>query len=175
MNLFSDELGEGYGNDWILYSYDPQSNSYVNPDPNSILKQGVGYWIIQITGAAVTLNLPSESTATSVIHSTKCASTNGCYEIALATASDDTQWNMLGYPFTNENDLARVRVRVVTNGGECENGCSLDAAKDANIFYNKLWNYDVSELSVFKPWNGFWGMTLQEADTLAPKLLISRN
>ena len=169
-DIFADELGNGYGSDWILYSYDPLSNSYVDPGPNGILKQGIGYWIIQVTGAPVTLALPSASTNTPVVLSSKCVSTKGCYEIELATASDDIQWNMIGYPFRSGNNLNRVR--VVTNDGVCANGCSLDAAKDANIFHNKLWSYDGNQLSAFISWNGFWGVTLQSADTLAPKLLI---
>jgi hypothetical protein len=173
LNLFADELGNNYGNEWILYSYDPQSNSYVNPGPNGILKQGVGYWIIQVTGETISLNLPNTSTATPVVLSTECASNNGCYEIKLATTSDDIQWNMLGYPFQNGSNLTRVR--VVTNGGVCANGCSLDEAKNANIFHNRLWGYDgnqLNKLSDFTSWGGFWAVTLQEANNLAPKLLI---
>jgi len=170
LQLFSDELGDGYGSRWIMFSYDPQRNSYIELGSNDTLSQGIGYWIVQLTGVPVTLNLSSANSITPVVLSSQCISAKGCYEIALASAVDGSQWNLLGYPFSRGNDISRVR--VVTNGGLCKNGCSLDSAKDENIFHNRLWSYDEKQLPAFLPWNGFWGLTLQGADNLEPKLLI---
>lgn len=43
---------------WALYEYDPISGSYLELNASSLLKPGVGYWIIQATGSSVSITPP---------------------------------------------------------------------------------------------------------------------
>jgi hypothetical protein len=176
-DVLADDITGTYASDWIVYFYDPVDNRYVDPGLTGTLQQGVGYWIIQNTGSTATLALPAGSTVTPVAISAACASFSGCYDIPLSTVAGGNRWNMAGHAFASGVRLSRVR--VTTHDGVCASGCTLDAARAANIVHNELWHYkgesyarlDSSSNATLIPWSGFWNATLPGAHTLAPKLL----
>ncbi len=165
-----DELGI-YGSDWILFRYDTSSNEYEKLELGDMLSQGVGYWMIQMSGSDKILDMPAGSLATTAM------------EIPLDTRLGTNQWNMIGYPFDIEGNL--INSQIVTTTGACSDGCTLDTAKSKNIFENKVWAYDAlaeSEagvggyvnVSTPNPWQGFWVATLHEADGKNPSFLITQ-
>jgi hypothetical protein len=56
---------KSYGKDWAVfsYAYDAKTNDYryVTLKLNDILQPGVGYWIIQMTGNLIQLDMPKGS------------------------------------------------------------------------------------------------------------------
>ena len=174
--VFGDDINGTYETDWIVFSYDPASNSYTTVGLNDALTQGVSYWLIHLNGSEVVLDLPTGSSQTPVTYSNQCMSTKGCFSIPLVTKANQVQWNMAGHPFPNNVTLGRLR--VVTNSGECFNGCTLDQAKTENIVENTLWHFngvayeEIQGNAPLHPWNGFWIATLIGSDSLEPKLEI---
>jgi hypothetical protein len=180
--VFGDDLnGLTYNTHWVVYFYDTAKGNYVNPGLDGELQQGVGYWIIQKSGGAATLSLPSGSTATSSTTSTQCPSNKKCFEIPLITKNGDTGWNMLSHVF--ELGVTLNQLRVITNAGSaCASGCTLEAAKIAGIVHDQFWYYDgasyqeLGSNDQIKPWHGFWAATLNRTPSLdlEPKLLIPK-
>jgi len=164
-DIFGDDNLGAYGSDWILFRYDTSSNAYEKLEADEALAQGMGYWMIQMSGSDKTLDMPAGSSAISTM------------VIPLGTRSGTNQWNMIGYPFDIEGNL--INSRIVTTTGTCSDGCTLDKAKEENIFENKIWAYDaVAEEYVstptLNPWQGFWVVTLDKADGKAPTFSITQ-
>ena len=140
---------------------------------DGILSQGTGYWVIHTNGSGAQLDLPTGSTQTATTLSSQCVSTTGCYNISLTAKTNSVQWNMPGFPFSNNVQVDRWR--VVTNSGACINGCTLGQAKANNIIDNQLWHFNggaYDQLQGVNPWSGFWIVVLEGGDTLEPTLVI---
>jgi len=94
----------------------------------------------------------------------------------LVSRSGQVQWNMVGYPFFNEVGLDRLR--VVTKGGACVGGCSLDEAKRAGIVEDRFWHYEGGGYEVLEgsgqlhSWDGFWVAVLAGGESVEPRLEI---
>jgi len=180
-DVFSDDLSGVYGTEWILFSYDSVAKRYIELTESSVLEQGKGYWIIQLSGADAELSLPTDSTATPVAALSQCPGTTGGFEITLDTVAGETSWNMLSNAF--KFDVMPDQMRIATTSGSiCAHGCTLEEAKEVGILHNQFWHSDghsaYTQLEgghLVKPWYGFWAATLDQADGLDPKLLICRN
>ncbi|MCK5831693.1 MAG: hypothetical protein KAH20_15465 [Methylococcales bacterium] len=182
--IFGDDISGIYGTDWIMFAYDPETNRYIDPGLNGVLKHGIGYWIYQLGGSNATLDLPTNMSPASgsVTISPQCASPLGCFEIDLAAQLNTRQWLMLGNPFTRS--ITWTDLRLTTKNGPCAdtNGCTLNEAKNLGIFHNQGWRYnpvtskyDLIDGGNLNVWNGFWGTVLENANGLDPKLLIPLN
>lgn len=180
--IFGDDINGVYGTDWVLYGYDTANNSYFDPGLNGVITQGTGYWIIHYNEAEVIVDLPEGSTVAPLTNPPQCPSINGCFEIALATQQNATQWFMFGHPFSN--DVVWNSLRVTTLTGECAetNGCTLSKAAELNIIQNQAWQYNpqtndytiIQNEATLHSWDGLWMKTLNMAHGLSPKLLIPR-
>ncbi len=179
-DIFGDDLPVAdYGVSWGLFDYDPVSNAYVLLALTDEVAQGAGHWVIQKTGVSVDIDLPAGATENLVHRSSQCTSERGCYEIDLPTSPGAVQWVMLGYPF--ERQLTSLNeVRIVTRSGVCSDadGCTLDEAEAANIFYSIIFSYNgtgydqLTSKSQISSWTGVWAATLAGASGLQPRLLI---
>jgi hypothetical protein len=177
--VFGDDIRGVYGTDWVMFAYDPKAGHYIDPGLNGVLKQGIGYWIYQIKGSDVTLDLPANMSQGSVRTSSQCPSALGCFEIDLATQPNAIQWLMLGNPFARS--IAWGDLRLTTKSGHCAdaNGCTLKEAETLGIFHHQGWHYnpvtgqyDLIDGGNLNIWNGFWGAVLDHASGLSPKLLM---
>jgi hypothetical protein len=178
--VFGDDLPpENYGSIWIIFAHDAPTGGYLKMNLDDTLTQGKGYWIIQKTGSNIGIDLPVNASETTIIKSSQCSSSSGCFEIPLLTSAAKVKWNMLGYPF--ERTLQTFnKARVVTNSGICsdQDGCSLDEAAAEKIFHSALWRYNGTRYVQIKPtdsitsWMGAWGATQENAHGLEPRLLI---
>ncbi len=166
-SLFGDDLPGGAGVDWALYAFDTAANRYRLLTPDDHLAPGRGYWIIQTSGDTVTLS-----------YAASCPASDAAGVAPLATRPGAVQWNMAGYPLPGERPAAATRVR--TESGDCADGCSLSQAAARGIAHQTLWRYDPSrrryvtlaEDGRWRPWQGYWVATLDQADGLAPRLVI---
>ena len=175
VDIFGDDIAGEYGITWQAYRYDTASDSYVELNALSVMSQGEGFWIIQITGSDVTVDMPESSTATPVSTPQGCVSAAGCFAVPVSPESGSVQWNMLGYMFTLAGPLADFRVVTGTSTPvfDCSagEGCTLAQARAAGVLHDVFWRY-VDESTGYEavrtgdslnPWNGFWAAALSEA------------
>ncbi len=181
-DIFVDDmpnLASGYGTDWALWFYDTDSSSYVAPNLADPVLLGRGYWVIQISGAPITIDMPLPCTAVSVVASSQCSGVDGCFSISPATIAGGVQWNMPGFPFSS-GSVTIDQLRVSADSGDCSDadGCTQDQAETAGVLHNVMWRYngsaydELSGAALLNPWDGFWTPTLDGANGLNPKLLI---
>ncbi len=174
-NIFGDDRLGIYDIDWVLFSFNAASNSYVKPGLNDTLRQGIGYWIIQFTGSDKTLDMPQSSNTPTINHA--ACSSGRCFKIPLGTQAGNVQWNMIGHPLSSS--IPFNNTRISTTSSICSSGCTIDNAYDNNIFHNQLWSYDGSNYKIINsnngildPWLGYWAGTLDNSDGKAPSLFI---
>ncbi len=149
-----------YGDDWVVYSYDTDSERYSSPiSLTDKLYKGRGYWIIQVFNqGSVTLKMPEGS-----------FETPGIASIPLASSKDGSiQWNLAGNPFSSPLDMGDLRLK--TTAPSCSGRrCTLDQAEEHNLVHNKVWIYDGAQYkeqgtnNQIEPWNGFWAATIAES------------
>ena len=152
--LADDIVGGHYGQDWVVYAYNAESNEYSHfLTLKDKLEKGRGYWILQLVEKdnPVILRMPQDSTETPYIEAIPLVVSKG----------GSTQWNLAGNPFSSP--LALSDLRLNTNAPSCSDGnCNLDKAKDNKLLYNKIWTYDENGYrekntsEQLKPWNAFW-------------------
>ncbi len=176
-DIFADDLpAAGYGDVWKLHSYDPNTGTYIQLALSDVIKQGIGYWIIQKTGSTINIDLPANVKETSIQQSSQCSSTSGCYEIIIS-ATDENTFNMLAYPF--EHSLSSLqRVRIVSASGRCVEGCTLDEATEAKIYHGHFYTYngiayeDLNTTTGISSWTGMWGKTMENAHGIEVRILF---
>jgi len=174
LDVFGDDGLGTYGTHWTLYRYETSTNTYSELNEASPISQGVGYWIIQLTGTDKELYMPPESSTTPASVSTGCSGAS-CFQIPLDTKNGAIQWNMIGYPFGIGQSLSASR--ITASIAECTPSCTLDIAQDKDIVHDQLWGYNGSSYSVvdttgdLDPWQSYWTATLNSADG-TPVLLI---
>ena len=194
-DLFADDIDGTYGfsGDWAVYTLDTSAAVplYTNPGMGGALSVGRGFWIIQRTGASVTLDLPAGSRGIASNHDrgSACVGTLGCVNTALTGAPqpapvngrEKPRWSLLGNPFNTP--VAHDDLRVVTDTGACMvDGCTLDEAfalDDAvRVVWNRLFHFDGSRYqtltagSSIEPWQGFWFAELAGAEANGPVLTL---
>jgi len=167
--VLGDDLApEIYGEKWMLHAFDTQTNQYAELALESPLEQGKGYWVIQMTGEAVTLDLPADS-----------IDTPEGYSIPLSSRqSSPTQWNLLGYPFSSSGKLGDFSVQ--STGGVCNTPvCDINQAKAERLFHNQVWAWGNGAYSTIDyndslaPWEGFWAATLE--NSFGQSLVLKHN
>ncbi len=178
--VFGDDISGVYGEDWKLFAYNPMSNEYVTPRLEDKVSMGTGYWVIQVTGQDVTVDLPENSTLPSLALSSQCSSLEGCFEIDLPTRTNEKQWSMLGHPFAKQTNWSSLRVTTSDHTCDSTTGCTIDEAEEQNIFHNQAWHYNpvtkaydlIKNSTSLNSWDGFWSLTLPNAEGTNPKLLV---
>jgi Raf kinase inhibitor-like YbhB/YbcL family protein len=155
--VFGDDISGVYGTDWALYEYNSSINQYHELNKTDPVKQGIGYWIIQLSGNDVTLDLPAGSHASAP-------------SIALTSSKNQNpQWNLVGSPFSDARSLDSFSVKVANSDMCGDSGCSLDEAKNKQLVHNKVWTYNGQGYEgkgtgdTINPWDGFWIATLPGA------------
>lgn len=179
-DIFGDDIGGQLTEDWAVFKFNTQTQSYDSLSYTDTLEQGQGYWITSVNAGAE-LDLPDTSTDTPVSYPSQCSSGNGCFDIPLHSSPNNVQWNLLGFPFTSNQ--AWNTSEVVTNNSCQSTACSINeaASDDKNILNQQVWKYVEGEGYVaidnakeLTPWSGFWVATLENAYSEGqPRLLIS--
>jgi len=182
-SLFGDDLtADDYGQTWIIYTFDGAANSYANPGIDGSIAQGQGFWMIQITGSDVEIDVPVDFPGPLVFQNAACSSPSGCAVLQLATRDNNATWNMLGSPFPNS--IPTSDIRIVTNATDsiCSSGCSLDEASSQGLIGSELWHYnsaagqydDKNAMGSTNPMQGFWMKTENGSDGSDPALLVPK-
>ena len=180
--IFGSALGSSatYGVQWAVFAYDPGTRSYSDIGYDGAMQSGKGYWIVNQTGAAKSLVMPSGSRPVVPVTSAECPSaSSACFEIPLAYSSARTgedQFNIIGYPHFDSRRWADINVADNNHCGAANftdpnpgTGCTLDEAGARNIFNTTGWAFnsaeyeEVSAASVLSPWQGLWVAILSGA------------
>lgn len=177
-DIFANDIPGVYGTDWVLFGYDAANNNYQKPTLTDPVIQGKGYWIIQLSAETIQVSFPPSASTTILSQTTQCPSASGCFTIPLPTLAEKIQWSMLGNPFSIP--FIWNRSRVVTDSGTCSDsdGCTLDEAREQNIFQHQAWHYQKPSYEIIEgniplqAWDGFWVATLAGANSLNPRLLL---
>jgi hypothetical protein len=142
-----DDISGDYETDWALFEYNASDNQYKELAETDSVAQGKGYWIIQVTGKEVTLDLPS-------------GTSESIPSIPLVTPINQSiQWNLLGFPFSMPKPLEVINVK---GNDICTDSCDLDDAKQKQLVHDKVWTYDGNTYvekglkDNLKAWDGFW-------------------
>jgi len=145
--VFGDDISGHYGTDWALFEYNARDNQYKELTETDSVVQGKGYWIIQVTGREVILDLPS-------------GTSKSIPSIPLVTPiNQSTQWNLLGFPFAMEKPLNVINVK---GNDICTDSCDLDDSEQKQLVHNNVWVYDGNTYvkkgpkDNLKAWDGFW-------------------
>ena len=180
-DIIGDDISAPYGSEWVVYSYETNTNTYKQLSLTDTMLAGIGYWFIQTTGNPVTIDMPDESTDVNVRQSPACSSFEGCFEIPLQSSSSyEAQWQMIGYPFRDNGAIDKIRVVTAGIGSDCFTGCTLAQANEKYLVSEPLYHYDGTSYELlttagdkpFKPWDGAWIATLPSATGQNLTLLI---
>jgi len=169
-DIFGDDINANYGTDWLMYGYDPVAKTYETKDLNGSLQYGVAYWILQITGESVQLDMPASSFESRVV------------PLIVPAEGEAHQWNFVGYPLSIAKKFSDLKIK--TSSGSCaDEGCNPSEANLQKVFKDEVWRpsqnnaqqYEkVTGETVLKPWDGFWCVTLEEASKVAPVVLTAK-
>lgn len=165
--LFADDLpAQRYGSLWVIYQYNGETGQYVNPGVDGTVPTGSGFWILQMTDSAVSLDLPQSIPSVDTESDEACAVEN-CVAMSLAVRANQSTYSMLGSALATPSSIDDVRLRVSANNSLCQNGCSLDVAVDQLYLSPRLWHYnsatnvyvDLSVVGRINPWQAMWVQT----------------
>lgn len=187
--LFGDDIEGEYAVDWIVYTYDPTitppSSPYVDLGLTGVLEPGTGFWIMQLTGTAVTLDVPIASTyaqATVSAAEPECSGDEPCFLIPLANPKPSgISWNMVGNPFPATRTVAFNNLQLkVLGSGVCASGCSIPDARVQNLMREGFFHFDgiayeplVTDGATLQGWESYWVATLPDARDQFPILVWS--
>ena len=180
-SVFSSALpASDYKSRWILYSYDSGSNEYFTPELEHALLPGQAFWVIQVTGSTVQLNLANGLPALEANPGLLCTQAQSCIGVPLVTTEARVTWNMVGISLSADTDLAATLYVNAAGDRPCSAGCSLQEAFDDDQFTGALWFYDSAANTYVNAvatgrvpvGRGFWIGMLPGADNTSPSLHI---
>ena len=171
-----------YDKDWVIFRY--SEGKHVKLKEGSPLRQGKGYWIIQISSETVRVSMPDSAKKTPL---GACGFKINCFDTkALNTVPGGVGWTMLGNPLAHQFDVSQLFVQTNEPALEapCGNGmpgigCLLSKSLEQKIVHGQIFRYNSekkgydllpSGSTELSPWDGFWAATLDQADTKDPKL-----
>lgn len=177
--LFGDDINGVYGEDWIIFTYDATTSSYVDRGAEGQLNPGEGFWITQVTGQTAELDVPTDSVSPASVSNSLCSIPFSCVSSSLENSSTaNPVWHMVGHPFTSNQPVSFEDLIVQTSTGSCSAGCTVTEAFERGYtspgFFH--WNgttYDARANSgdSMNPWYGHWFATTSDATGRGPALL----
>jgi len=133
-SVFGDEMGESYGQDFRMGTYDPTSSSggYVEYGSNLIIEPGRAYWFLARDGLDITVN----GVPVSEIHNIELG--------LLYNASNENGWNMIACPNNADYCWADVEVVEYDDKGNILYGpTAISELGDPNDYIDKrLWAWE---------------------------------
>jgi len=165
--IFADDLpASSYGVEWIVYYFDSVAGSYVNPGLDGVIPQGKGFWIIQITGASISIDLPT-TIASAATETSDACSDSECTVSTVSSQGGQTTYNLIGSALPGATSVNNIRFRSLATNGACRGGCPLEVAVAGQLMSAPLWHYDsasnayvdLSLVGQILPWQSVWMQT----------------
>ena len=154
------------GETWAMFRWPNPSTpatTYQQLTGASRLYAGDAYWLTQISGQAVTIDLPASVRPTRSEKIRGCNSLAGCSTIELKiTAGQPVGWMLVGLSQSSAIKLSDVR--FLSENGACRSGCTLSQAFDENLVVDTLYRHNnesmgydlLREGDTTAAWEGFW-------------------
>jgi beta-glucanase (GH16 family) len=146
--LFSQELGGNYSEDWVVYGFDSLLGEFKKVDLNDQLKAGKGYWFIQISG--------------NDIEYTMTGSALSKYQrIDVVSKEAALTWNMIGNPYPHAIESKDTQWYSEESGSRM-NWSEADSQNlvHASVFLYENGGYTKKDMSnpetKIDPWHGYW-------------------
>ena len=177
-DVFGDDIEGVYGTTWNMYEYDA-SAGYTLLSENSEVQTGKGYWIVNNGSSVAMLDMPSGSTAATIIDTPGCVTREGCFSRALSTKAGSVAWTMAGNPFDREIQLSRARV-TSNSPGQCSAPalCDLNTANAESLIGNLAYHYNganynqLTQDDSLGTWDAAWWRAYPDPGASAPTLLF---
>jgi len=169
--ILGDDMGASavYGENWVLFAYNPGSNSYSNIGSNGEMVPGTGYWIYNGTGGTREVSMPLGSQPVTPTNSPECpAAASSCIEASLeysAERTGESQFNLIGIPSANSflwRDLYVADTQTCSAINGSSTGCTLADARSNDVFESTAWHYTgttynlIDNSSTIPTWHGMW-------------------
>lgn len=183
-DFLADDLpAEEYGVSWVVYTFDAEANAYGDPGIDGIVPSGQAFWIIQISGRTVTLDVPADAEQGLGSLSSACPSPGGCQAVDLQTRNDRNSYHMVGAPFPTDTAAADLTIVASRWAGNCSldsRGCDLSDSLAAGfvartpVYYSpaKGAYIRVENAEALSPWQGFWLSTGRLSGSPGTQLLL---
>ncbi|MFK8082148.1 MAG: DUF1996 domain-containing protein [Granulosicoccus sp.] len=177
--LVSEELPEeDYGSTWIIYTFDADAGVYSVAPVTGSVPTGEGFWIQQITGTDVNVELQMLPISTLAPSGAGCSDPYGCFAVNVKSPDVPQSWHLAGAVSDVEQSMSDVGFFQDQAGLGCEDGCSIEEALGSGTVI-AMWRYDftsrayvrIDENSVVQPGQGLWIRTrpgLSNARMLVP-------
>jgi len=138
-----------YKNDWIVYTFNLNTQSFDLLELTDSMQQGQAFWMFQNVFDSHEIVLENLIPHAELKPLSGCSSIHGCVSIPIADqASTNGGWAFVGSPYQIEGenvfDVADLAVRSANGPENCQSGCSFNAAVDANLIGATLFSYDAS-------------------------------
>jgi len=163
-NLFSDSLSASqYNQLWVVYLWNNETAEYVNPGLEGTIPTGQGFWFIQTTGEAVSLDSTGLTDAQLEV-STACPSATGCTEIAHRSPASTSPFSMIGSALPSSIATGSLQFVAPDTSGDCADGCDHLVAAQAGLIDYSIMRYnpvtekydDISDSGELGPWDSAW-------------------
>ena len=169
-----------YADTWTVFTYDPISGAYANPRVNDVIDSGHAFWIVQMTGSDVEIDIDRNLDELAASLSPACRSANGCLPVALATRAAENTWQMLGSPFPEPVRVADFSIASLAPGSLCTAGCDLNRAEQSGYVGSELFYYSsttgryqlANTSTTLNGWQGFWLAALPAQPGMQLELLL---
>ena len=154
---------EQFEDTWLAFQFEPAENRYIKLLPENSPEPGDGYWILQMTGTDVQIEIPGSRQGASISPNRSCVDINNCMSIALEPNATRTTWDLVGNPKMSALKLAVVELETDLST-PCENGCDLGAeegpARGSFIYDSSSGSYrslfDLESDSFLPAWTAWW-------------------
>ena len=172
--LFGDDLPiDDYGSpgSWVLFGYDSAAGSYTEIGPEQPLAPNVAYWMIQVTGAQVVIDVPDTLSPLAGSAVPGCPQGASCAQVPLAGDAGELRWSLAGA--STEQPIGFGDTRFVGADSECAGGCTPAQSAASGVTAGTLFRYQssgdesgyeaIGTGQTLQPWEGYWVATLGAA------------
>ena len=163
------DLGE-IGINWVAYTYDADTASYISLRSNDTLISGKGYWILQKTGVDIDFQLPAHLPIASGSDASYCPDGSKCISV-VANVGDRTgsQWIMLSNPgplalAVSDGFVAGGSDGAYTTTDLDSDGVGFTHIGGLYVFDSLVGQYQFrGHDEEIKPWEGAWLGVIRQA------------
>ena len=116
-DLFENALDfDQFGTQWIVYKYFGPIEGYRAISAKDPIEPGVGYWLIQVTGATVFVQLPYSLKQSQAIASDACPDNHSkCWAVGFDESETAISWQIVSNPTESPMDVSKLFFTLATD------------------------------------------------------------
>lgn len=168
---------EDYATTWVMFTFDASTGMYSEVPIDGSVATGMGFWIVQQTGADVSVEILDLPMPAVTQPGAGCSDAIGCYVSNLQSQSSDASWNIVGAIANTAQNMSEMGFAQEQSGRGCVAGCTTQEALRDEVV-GPMWQYDaasnaylaVNENSEILPGQALWIRTTGGLSN--PRMLI---